>query len=593
MEKVKGRRTPQRVLSHFCVFFIAAAAFVCMCCVAVEKENGVQNAVQEDGAMLTIVEYPIVKSEYPAPFSKGVNLSEWFQAPSDQAIPFTKFTRDTFVQLKELGVDTARLPINLHAFTSGDPDYTLSPLFLKLLDQVVDWAEEQEIYLILDNHSFNPVANTSERIGDVLIPVWTNMAEHFKNRSAFVIYEILNEPHGIQGAVWSKIQGQVIEAIRAVDTVHSIIVGGVNFNALSALSPLPEYPDTNLIYTFHFYDPYLFTHQGETWGSPPNLRNLKGLPFPSGAHDLPQLPSELRTTWVADNLKGQYQRDAKTETLAGALNKAAEFSNKRKVPVFCGEFGVYMINALAEDRVRWYDIVTNLLDERGIARTSWDYTGGFGVFKTPQGGNFYADLNADVVRAMGFNMPEQRELAKIRTSFVLYDDFPRSGASISAWGTEDDTRVSLYEEDAADGAYSLLWENPDQYEAVFFTLPPTIDWAYLKDEGYALRFKAKIESAQNVSFDMRFLDMEREGSLPWRMRAAINSAVLPSDGAWHTVTIPLSSMNEGGAWVSATEAWLEPRGEFSWDAIDRLEFTAEQGSISGIIRFDSVEIVKP
>jgi endoglucanase len=90
---------------------------------------------------------------------------------------------------------------------------------------------------------------------------------------------VLNEPHGISASLWGTIQGGVINAIRTVDTKHAIMVGGVNFNTYTELQNLPVYSDPNLIYTFHFYDPFMFTHQGSTW----NTRRCLpfGVPYPT------------------------------------------------------------------------------------------------------------------------------------------------------------------------------------------------------------------------------------------------------------------------------------------------------------------------
>ncbi|MDR0375927.1 MAG: glycoside hydrolase family 5 protein [Treponema sp.] len=570
-----------------------------------DQSNNIANippgdAAVEDDYTLGSLDFPVVASEYPAPFSKGVNFSEWFQSSSPQTIPFTKYTEETFEQVKSLGVDVVRLPLNLHSFTSGEaadgaPAYTLDPLFLRLLDQAVDWAEKNEMYLILDNHSFDPVANTAEDIGDILIPVWTQMAERYKDRSEYVMYEILNEPHGISDSLWGEIQGKVIAAIRSKDPARTIIVGGTGYNSIDALSAIPEYSDDNLIYTFHFYDPYLFSHQGETWGSPPNLRNLKNVPFPADAHDMPAAPADLKGTWIEYNLKNQYPREGQPSVLAATLNKASEFSNARKAPVFCGEFGVYMINSLPKDRVRWYTAVARFLDERRVARTSWDYTGGFGLFKNPSGGDFYADLNVEVVKAMGWTPPEQRVAEKTQAGFTIYDDYPRNGTSIVCWetgGAGDSPFFSAYAESAgADGEYCLLWKNPAQYHSFMFTLPASIDWAYLKDNGYAVRFKVK--TSADASFDIRFVDVENAPRLPWRMRFTVDHEMAPADNEWHTVTIPLDAMTEHGAWVNATQEWLNPRGEFSWEHIDMLAFVAEAGAFTGEVWIDSIEVTKP
>jgi endoglucanase len=193
-----------------------------------------------------------------------------------------------------------------------------------------------------------------------------------------------------------------IETIRQIDTRHPIIVGGTDYNSIRKLAAIPEYSDPGLIYTFHFYDPHVFTHQGATWGDP-SFASLSGVPFPADAKRMPPVPPDLQRTWAGDALVLHYEHDAALTTLRSTLDKAAAFSRSRDVPVFCGEFGAYMVNSLPADRVRWYAAVTDMLDKRGIARTSWDYFGGFGIFNTQSGGDFCTDLNTDVVRALGFS----------------------------------------------------------------------------------------------------------------------------------------------------------------------------------------------
>ena len=121
------------------------------------------------------------------PFHRGVNLTNWFQSSEPAQIQFTKYTRQDFINIKSLGCDVIRLPVNLHAMTSGAPDYSPDPLFLYMLDQVVDWAEELQMNLIIDNHSFDPAVSTDPEIRNILIPVWKNMAAHYKNKSRYIL----------------------------------------------------------------------------------------------------------------------------------------------------------------------------------------------------------------------------------------------------------------------------------------------------------------------------------------------------------------------------------------------------------------------
>jgi len=152
--------------------------------------------------------------------------------------------------------------------TSGSPDYRLDPLFFEFLDQAVSWAEELQLHLIIDNHTTDDLASKNPNLEAVLINVWTQMATRYQARSDYVIFEILNEPNGITTQNWSLIQQKAINAIREVDTKHFIIVGASGYNTYTEMSSLPVYTASKLIYTFHFYDPFVFTHQGATWPTP-------------------------------------------------------------------------------------------------------------------------------------------------------------------------------------------------------------------------------------------------------------------------------------------------------------------------------------
>jgi endoglucanase len=55
------------------------------------------------------------------PFSRGVNLTNWFQAGNAGEIQFSKYTKQDFENIKSLGCDVVRLPINLHFMTDGAP----------------------------------------------------------------------------------------------------------------------------------------------------------------------------------------------------------------------------------------------------------------------------------------------------------------------------------------------------------------------------------------------------------------------------------------------------------------------------------------
>jgi len=527
---------------------------------------------------------------HAAPFSRGVNFSGWFEANSPHRIVFTQYTEDDFANVKSLGADVIRLPIRLHDMASGAPDYTLDPMFLMFLDRAVDWAEKYGIYLIIDNHSFHPVNPLEDDVDEVLIPVWAQIARRYNGRP-YVVYEILNEPHGISDERWGEVQGRAIDEIRKYDRDTPIIVGGTDYNSFAKLSSIPHYSDPNLIYTFHFYDPFLFTHQGASWAPP--LEHLSGVPFPYDPKRMPRVPSRLWGTWVEDSLRNNYMLDSSPQKLFGILDAVVAFSRERGAPVFCGEYGVYMKSSPPDDRIVWYEIITEALDRRNIPRTSWDYYGGFGIFDSDYSRDFHSDVNTDIVRAMGFTPPPQspRIVEPLNAGLTLFDDFPNLETYAWFWG-DDDADFSFYETGAAEGEFAIRWGNAGRYNAFFFSFRRSGDFSELAENGFVLEFFARADKP--AKFDVRFVNAEGPSSIPWRNSFMIDESVLPPDGNWHKIRIPLADMREQGAWVGATETWHHPRGGFTWENVERLEFAAEHMEMKGYsILFDSIKIVEP
>ncbi|MGE5519896.1 MAG: cellulase family glycosylhydrolase [Candidatus Dadabacteria bacterium] len=520
------------------------------------------------------------------PFSRGVNLTNWFQAGSARQIQFTKYTKQDFINIKGLGSDVIRLPVNLHYMTNGSPNYTIDPLFYELLDQAVNWAEELQIYLILDNHTFDPSANTDPNIQNVLVKVWDQVSQHYKNRSNYLLYEILNEPHGISAQLWGQAQQAAINSIRANDTKHTIVVGGVNFNSYNDLQTIPNYTDTNLIYTFHFYDPFVFTHQGASWVTP-SMVPLSGVPFPYDASKMPACPTSLKGSWIESGLNN-YVNDGTVSKVKSLIDIAVNFKNSRNVDVFCGEFGVYIPNSNNDDRTYWYGVVRQYLEQKGIPWTIWDYQGGFGLFKKNSNELFNHDLNTGLLQSLGFNTPPQSAyiLTPDTTGFRIYSDYVENkiytlgGTS----GTLDFYNTNLPNNEK----YCIQWNDALQYNYIGFDFKPDKDLSVLVSNDYALDFMVR-GTVAGTKFVVRFVDNKKDSTdHPWRMDYAIADDKVTWDGRWHHVRIPLKNFTDAGSWDNS---WYNPRGLFDWRAVDVFDIVAEQGALTGKpLWFDNIQI---
>ena len=523
------------------------------------------------------------------PFHKGVNFSGWFKnVPNTGQIQVRLYDQSDFDHLKTLGCDVVRLPIKLFNFIGTSPDYTVDPLFFQLLDEVVTLAETNKVYLILDNHSDDSMASQNPDLQNVLSKVWQQVALHYKDRSGYIMYEIMNEPNGMTTAVWGAIQQAAINAIRTVDTQHYIIVGASHWNTYNELSQLPVYNDTKLIYTFHFYDPFIFTHQGATWPSTP-VAGLSGIPFPYNATTMPAVPTDLVGTSVETSMKN-YSTDGTVAKIKSLIDIAVSFKTTRKVNVYCGEFGVYNLNAPVADRVNWYNQVRLYLETKGIPWTIWDYRGSFGLFNKGSNELFDYDLNTSLLTALGMTVPLQKtyNLRPDSVGFMLYDDYigKKTEESSSVGGGH----INFYsQEKPNNGKYCISWTGSTQYGSVGLDFLPNKDLSTLRNSNYALSMLIRGNNSA-TSIDVRFKDTKiSDTDHPWRMKYTIDGTKVAFDGKWHKIYIPLSSFQEGGS--SDGGVWYSAAGLFDWNAVDEFEIVAEKAVLTDkMLWFDNIQI---
>ncbi len=351
-----------------------------------------------------------------------------------------------------LGVDGIRLPVNVAALVGPGPQYKIDPRAFDLLDQAVDGALSSGFSLVLDNHSDPLDPRISRDLEGFLKAVWAQLAAHYSDRSLNLLFEIQNEPHKISASDWAQIQLRVLNVIRAADSRHTVVVTGADWGSVKAMTELPRYADKNLLYTFHDYDPFVFTHQGAGWT---DLVGLSGVAFPPQGRNFPSAAASLKPDWVGRDVRTYYSADP-VPGLARTLDVAAGFSRDRGVPIWCGEFGVYNAKSDPGDRVAWYRTMRGLLEARGIPWTMWDYKDSFGLFQKSSAEVFDQDLNLPLVEALGFHAPPQspRIATHEQTGFFLYRDSWEGGSHEAGYNHKG--TVNYFDSDQPhEGKYSI------------------------------------------------------------------------------------------------------------------------------------------
>lgn len=550
------------------------------------------------------------------PFTKGVNIADWFLQTNESYLTKDKYTEKDFRDLVSLGFEAVRLPVGFHKFTGPAPAYDLSDNFFDILDYAVDLAEKTGLYIILDNHTYFGSDVFPPAYGEAqLTRVWEQMAAHFKNRSELVIYEVMNEPGGsYMDEHWYEMQTRFLATIRAIDKKHTVIVKGIG-DSRNALENIPVYEDKNLIYSFHFYASHLFTHQKPSWDkSQPTHGLVSPVPFPYSSSEMPPMPDSFKGTEFEEYYEN-YSLYGTAAYLKECIDVAGSFGFKRGVPVFCGEFGVLKGFVQSEDRAKWHVACVNAFALNRIGWTVWDYNTDFSMFDGSP--IFEQNLNVELLNALGLKVPPAYASGKA-PELQIYDDALAKYAKNTSYNGKDSDSNSYYrvnyehKDRPYEGANCIEWAIPPigegaSYCSLQFTFWPVADFSKQYESGYSLEFMIRCDSpVDNLYVRFEYYNSDRgENHKAWRnvSRIGNNSAfgAFASDGSWHKVSIPLKDFyikgnNDQKPWVEEGEyedyIKNHPDQAWDWEHINRIAFATEgNNSLRGVnIYIDDVKI---
>jgi hypothetical protein len=159
---------------------------------------------------------------------------------------------------------------------------------------------------------------------------------------------------------------------------------------LWALIEMQPLADPNVVYDFHFYDPFLFTHQGATW-TWDAVVDLRGVPYPSTPENVQPVIDQTAEAEIQDYLRGYGEERWDRARIQENLEPVAQWRDEHQVRVLCGEFGVYGLYAPPADRAQWILDVRTTLETLGLAWAMWEYDDSFGLVKRQADGSVVVD----------------------------------------------------------------------------------------------------------------------------------------------------------------------------------------------------------
>ena len=261
-----------------------------------------------------------------------------------------KTTRELILKVKEAGFDAVRIPTTW--YNHLDSDFNISEEWLARVQEVVDYAYDEGMYVILNVHHENwndPYESTLPDVKKKIKKLWTQIANRFESYGERLIFEGMNEPR------WKNTEfewnGGNAEGRRVVNAYNEYFVetvratGGNNrYRALmiptyaasaSGLDGFTVPQDKSLIVSLHAYSPYNFAMNpsGTTKFDPNNTSDTQEL------------------TWLAGTLYDRF------------ISKGTG--------VIIGECGTANKNNYS-DRVNWAGYFPKLFRSKGIPVFLWD-----------------------------------------------------------------------------------------------------------------------------------------------------------------------------------------------------------------------------
>lgn len=344
-----------------------------------------------------------------ARLSRGVNLSHWFaQVPNDSArldLGGGYTTTEDLRKIREMGFLHVRLPFAPEPlFREGDPERIDGPE-LAALDRALDAITAEGLAVIVDMHpeqggAFKKRLEDDDAHVRRVARFWGALARHFSARDPDLVFlEVINESEVRNRERWDEVQRALLAAMRAGAPRHTLIATGARWGSAKDLVRLQPVTDRNVVYDFHFYDPYEFTHQGATWAVA-SWRHLQSLPYPSSVDGVVPALGGIATTKAKVKALRYGNAGWNATRIADRLDNVVEWADRHGVRVICGEFGVYRPGAPRRDRVRWLRDVRSLLERGDFGWSVWDYaSAGFGVVDPKSGDRRVPDR--EVIRALG------------------------------------------------------------------------------------------------------------------------------------------------------------------------------------------------
>ena len=320
--------------------------------------------------MTACQERKTVENEKTFPYSsfhikKGTNLGHWLSQSQQRGEERQKFITEKDIKfIDSIGFDHIRLPIDEEQM--WDENEKRHDDAFALMQNCLEWSRKAGLRVIIDLHILRShYFNAQEK------PLWTKVEEQdkfirlWKDLSgslhvwpnSMVAYEFMNEPVADDAEQWNVLLARVADSIRSWEPQRVLVIGSNRWQSAATFDQL-RIPanDTNIVLSFHFYEPMVLTHYQAWWT---DLKDFKGEV---------NYPGQI----VLNTKDPKYMKVYNRDTLLKMMQKPIHLADSLKLPLYCGEFGVYK-EFFPAAKLAWYTDMVSIFNEYNIAYANWNY----------------------------------------------------------------------------------------------------------------------------------------------------------------------------------------------------------------------------
>lgn len=313
-------------------------------------------------------------------FRKGVNFGGWLSQCDHTKERYDNFIKESdFANVKALGYDHIRLPIDYELIETEEGEFIEDGF--KYIEYAIENCRKNGLNMVLDLHrtpgfSFDPGHNKtgffeSEELQKRFYDIWQEISVRFGKYSDSVCFELLNEVTDKSYCdTWNKIATNAIGVIRKNAKDVKIIVGGYHNNSAEAVKDIDVPVDDNIIFTFHFYEPLLFTHQGAPWIATMDVNFRCKFDMTYGEYD--KESARLLCQAYTPFSKYDANKVIGEEYFENLILEAINAAKKKGVSLYCGEFGV-IDRAAKPEAEKWFKMFYGVMEKYEIASSIWSY----------------------------------------------------------------------------------------------------------------------------------------------------------------------------------------------------------------------------